>query len=1547
MAPARRENCQLDGCEYVTPEGLQTQDAVLKALDIHLRFHELMKREPNVDNGDRRRKNIAEKLVRPTINDDATEADWEFFLTKWKIYVSAAGLAGEDLVFQLWNCPSESLQRQLHDLGYRVVSSEVELLNAIKKLAVKKHNNVVKVIEFLAITQTEEEKISSLSSRISGKARLCDFSITCHGHCGTCNVDCNEKIDFTSKMEAFQMIRSLLDGEMQEKILGETLEKELTYEEVVKLAQNIESAKLSSGIIMKTGAETNKISEEQMTTPTLERCGFCGYQHEGGRDRESRKKFCRAWNSSCNKCKGRGHFARVCRSKKPQANVIDDDGESKSEEAALSFQLYNISKEKMIAQLSHTGIDEFGRWAKIKVEDHPEVFVSMEADKSGYDQMMKNVVLKPEKLKVFNTSGLVDSGAQMVVIGLKHLYGMGLTKKDLIPVNMKISAANSGGLKLLGGVFLKIYGYSSSGKKWQTRQMAYCADGCDRLFLSKTACIELGILEQNFPKIGRFDAEVNCLDKDVDEDESTPRVFSGKCEPYVNMDGDEVCSCPRRVLPPNPPSREDVNIEFTEENSEKLRDWIINYYSPSTFNQCNTQPLPLMKRSPPMSLMIDPKAKPMSNKRCYQVPLHFKERVLKSLETDVKLGVCERVPPNTEDIWCSPMIIAPKKNGEPRRIVDLRHLNKSAARQTHGGETPFSLATSVPPGTYRTTCDAWNGYHSVPIKEEDRHFTTFLTEWGRFRYRTVPQGFLSSGDGYCHRFDEVTRGFQDHKRLVDDSILWDSSLEELFFKTCKYLTICGNGGILMNRKKFVFGKQEVEYLGFKLMRDGVEPGDALLQSILNFPRPENISGIRSWFGLVEQVTWAFSKTEVMAPFRKLLSPKTDFVWTQELNDCFEASKKEISQAVRKGIKSFDTNLPTVLSTDWSKNGIGFCLLQKICKCKGPISPVCCKTGWRITLCSSRFTRDSEKNYSPVEGEFLSVCWALEKAKHFVLGCPNLIVAVDHKPLLGLLGDKNLGDIENPRLRRFKERVLMYNFEIIHVPGALNKVADTASRFPGKERLVEILQLGATSCDLEEQAEIESLERLVTAEIAATEILQAVTRDRVRSETVKDQVLSKLIIELTKVGGSGSKCSDDLWDGKLLEFKSAKDDLRVDDDILYNGHKFVIPEVLRNEVLNVLHSAHQGITGMKDRASGSVWWPGMSRDIESRRRRCSGCNWSAPSNPAPVPSKPICPDYPMQSICCDKAHVGKYTYFVLVDRFSNWPSICQTIGGGAKDLIKFLRKHFETFGVPEDITSDGGPEFVSHDVQMFLKRWGVKQRLSSAYYPRANTRAELGVKSMKRLLKDNTTATGSLNCDRFSRALLEYRNTPCRDIGVSPSNILFGRNLKDHLPASVEQLKVRKEWRFTREMREQALAARFIQVEKALSGGARNLPDLKVGDMVLIQNQNGNNPRRWNKSGKVVERLEFNQYVVKVDGGGRLTRRNRRFLKKIVSTLADKELIVESEDSNVGEKESVRLVDRKDDVRKSKRLEEKRSRSVGGNVRKGGDKQGGDKQERLR
>ena len=98
----------------------------------------------------------------------------------------------------------------------------------------------------------------------------------------------------------------------------------------------------------------------------------------------------------------------------------------------------------------------------------------------------------------------------------------------------------------------------------------------------------------------------------------------------------------------------------------------------------------------------------------------------------------------------------------------------------------------------------------------------------------------------------------------------------------------------------------------------------------------------------------------------------------------------------------------------------------------------------MTLVGSRFTNSAESRYAPVEGEALAVAEALDRAWHFVLGCSDLIVAVDHKPLLKLFGDRCLEDIPNPRLRNLKERSLRYRFRMVYVPGTRNLASDALS-----------------------------------------------------------------------------------------------------------------------------------------------------------------------------------------------------------------------------------------------------------------------------------------------------------------------------------------------------------------------------------------------------------------------------------------------------------------------------------------------------------------------
>ena len=124
------------------------------------------------------------------------------------------------------------------------------------------------------------------------------------------------------------------------------------------------------------------------------------------------------------------------------------------------------------------------------------------------------------------------------------------------------------------------------------------------------------------------------------------------------------------------------------------------------------------------------------------VLLHWMEEVKAEIDRDVRLGVLEQVPMGEPVTWCHRMVICPKKDGKPRRTVDFQPLHKLATRETHHTQSPFIQARSVPQHTKRTVLDAWNGYHSVSLYEDDRHFTTFITPWGRYRYRVSPQGYL-------------------------------------------------------------------------------------------------------------------------------------------------------------------------------------------------------------------------------------------------------------------------------------------------------------------------------------------------------------------------------------------------------------------------------------------------------------------------------------------------------------------------------------------------------------------------------------------------------------------------------------------------------------------------------------------------------------------------------------------------------------------------------------------------------------------------------------
>ena len=349
---------------------------------------------------------------------------------------------------------------------------------------------------------------------------------------------------------------------------------------------------------------------------------------------------------------------------------------------------------------------------------------------------------------------------------------------------------------------------------------------------------------------------------------------------------------------------------------------------------------------------------------------------------------------------------------------------------------------------------------------------------------------------------------------------------------------------------------------------------------------------------------------------------------------------------------------------------------------------------------------------------------------------------------------------------------------------------------------------------------------------------------------------------------------------IRSYFNGKEHLWLEDGIIMFKNRIVIPRSLRLKVLRSLHSAHQGTEGMRARASSSVYWPGMNASIAEIRKNCRFCDSIAPTQPR-QPLQPLpASEYPFQYVCADAFELHGHQYLVIVDKFSGWLNIFHfKVNIRSKHIVDALRSVFHTYGVPVKLYSDGGLAFASQETNDFLKRWGVEHIVSSAHYPQSNGRAELAVKTAKRIISENVSPDGSLNTEATSRSLLQYRNTPIQGVGLSPAQILYHRTLRDSIPTHPSLLKPHKQWLIAAQNREEALRERNLTQLRRYNTFTKDLRPLAIGDTVLVQDHG--HRKRWHKSGTIVEK-RGRSYTIRMDGSSRVVTRNRRFIKPITS-----------------------------------------------------------------
>ena len=437
--------------------------------------------------------------------------------------------------------------------------------------------------------------------------------------------------------------------------------------------------------------------------------------------------------------------------------------------------------------------------------------------------------------------------------------------------------------------------------------------------------------------------------------------------------------------------------------------------------------------------------------------------------------------------------------------------------------------------------------------------------------------------------------------ILDDIIVYGKSAEEHDENLRKTLEIIKESGLKLNREKCEFKKDRLTYFGHVLSADGVSPDPEKVKAIRELETPNNVPEPRRVMGMINYLgRFIPNLATEMHPMSDLLKSDSVWTWGPPQQKAFDKVKKIISSSTV--LAFYEPKKPTVVCADASSYGIGGVLMQEH---DGQLRPV--------AFCSRTLTQ-AEVKYAQIEKECLPAVWTCERLSRYLVGLPTFKLLTDFKPLVPLINHRDL-DKTPLRCQRLLMRLMRFNPQAEHVPGKQMVLADTLSRSPLKQE--------------QEPDTIEDVQAYVSL-IESTRPDTDTQMRRIREATARDVQLQKAI-ELTLQGWPERVEEVPL---QVREFFDSRGHLSVSDGLPTYDGRIVIPTAMREEILERIHTGHQGITKCRARANLSVWWPGISKEIKEKVESRHFCqeNQAAQRKEPLMPT--VLPDRPWQKVSTD-------------------------------------------------------------------------------------------------------------------------------------------------------------------------------------------------------------------------------------------------------------------------------------------------------------------------
>ena len=702
----------------------------------------------------------------------------------------------------------------------------------------------------------------------------------------------------------------------------------------------------------------------------------------------------------------------------------------------------------------------------------------------------------------------------------------------------------------------------------------------------------------------------------------------------------------------------------------------------------------------------------------------------------------------------SPMRVVPKKDGSMRICGDYkRTLNPVLDTKQYPLPTAEECFYPMRGGVKFSKVDIRSAYNYIAIREEDSYLTTMATPQGLKKWTRLPFGVSSALAIFQEKIDTVLAGIDKCVCRVDDILITGSDDKDHKARLTLVLDTLNKAGFRCRLDKSEFLKDEVVYLGYKINRKGITPCSDKVKTIVEAKYPENRDQLIAFLGAVNYYgNFIPNMSTVIEPLNQLRGKDVKWRFDGKERKAFEELKGLIASS--KVLIQYCPELPLKLDTDASKFGLGAVISHMTPDGEKPIE------------FASRTLTKAERNYSQIEKEALAIVWAVKKFHRYIYAREFNLVT-DHKPLTFLFGEhRDIPEMGCSRLQRWAILLSSYKYKIEYRATKQHCNADMCSRFPLSTEFDEgdqALRDDVFACDVSEVTDIFTT-KFVDKDLINHTVISHYSRN--------DPEISKVIKQVQEGFPNPGSLSQ--------PYEVRKSELSVEHSCLLWGMRVVVPERLRQAVLQLLHATHLGVVNMKSLARSYVWWPGITNDIEGLSKNCSTCKLNQKNPPRTVIHPWIPATKPWERLHIDFCEYEKDNWLILVDAYSKWVEVVnmrKKIDSPA--LIRELRRIFATHGLPVCMVSDNGPSLVSQETLDFYRSNGIEHIRIPTYKPQVNGLAERMVRTFKESMKKMQMNCRDVN-KNVASWLLTYRNTPHATTKKTPSEMMFGRRTRSLL-----------------------------------------------------------------------------------------------------------------------------------------------------------------------